>query len=70
MRWLICLALGFGIGGCVGALLATHVSNRALQWTFVGYLVILLAIILLRRPRPKVEAPRTKLKTCRCIGPR
>jgi uncharacterized membrane protein YfcA len=55
MRWLIFLALGFGIGGCVGALLATHVANRALQWTFVGYLVILEAIILLRPPRPKAE---------------
>ena len=53
MRWLVFLALGFGIGGCVGALLATHVANRALQWTFVGYLVILEAIILLRPPRPK-----------------
>src|ERR1700710_1227364 len=55
LRWLIWLARAFAVGGCVGALLATHVSNRALQWTFVGYLVILLAVVILRPPRPKVE---------------
>jgi uncharacterized membrane protein YfcA len=55
LRWLVWLAAGFAIGGCVGALLATHVSSRALQWTFVGYLVILGAIVVLRPPRPKVE---------------
>jgi uncharacterized protein len=56
LRWLIWLAIGFAIGGCVGAVLATHVSNRALQWTFVGYLVILETIVLLRPPRPKAAA--------------
>jgi uncharacterized membrane protein YfcA len=55
LRWLIWLAIGFCIGGCVGALLAVHVSDRALQWSFVGYLVILLTIVLLRPPRTKVE---------------
>ena len=55
MRWLIWLAVGFGVGGCIGALLAVHVPDRALQWCFVGYLVILLAIMLLRSPRPKVN---------------
>src|SRR3979490_2391873 len=55
MRWLVWLAIGFAVGGCVGALLATHVSDRALQWTFVGYLIILLAIVILRPRRPKLE---------------
>jgi uncharacterized protein len=55
LRWLVWLAVGFAVGGCVGALLATHVSDRALQWTFVGYLVILEAIVILCPPRPKVE---------------
>jgi uncharacterized protein len=55
LRWLVWLAVGFGVGGCLGALLATHVSDRALQWTFVGYLVILEAIVLLRPSRPKLE---------------
>jgi len=55
LRWLVWLAVGFAVGGCVGALLATHVSDRALQWTFVGYLVILEAIVILRPPRAKLE---------------
>jgi uncharacterized membrane protein YfcA len=55
LRWLVWLAIGFAIGGCIGALLATHVSDRALQWTFVGYLVILETIVILRPPRPKPE---------------
>jgi uncharacterized membrane protein YfcA len=55
LRWLVWLAIGFAVGGCVGALLATHVSDRALQWTFVGYLVILEAIVILRPPRRTVE---------------
>lgn len=55
LRWLIWLAIGFAVGGCVGALLATHVSERALQWTFVGYLVILLTIVVLRPSRSNIE---------------
>jgi uncharacterized protein len=51
LRWLIWLAIGFGAGGCVGALLAVHVPDRALQWCFVGYLVILLTIMVLRSRR-------------------
>ena len=55
MRWLAWLATGFAAGGCAGALLATRVADRALQWTFVGYLIILLAIVLLRPPRRHAE---------------
>jgi hypothetical protein len=55
MRWLIWLAIGFCIGGGIGALLAVHVPDRALQWSFVAYLLLLLALILLRPPRPKGE---------------
>jgi uncharacterized membrane protein YfcA len=54
-RWLTWLAIGFCIGGGVGALLATHVSDRALQWCFVGYLLILLTIVVSRPPRSKVD---------------
>jgi len=53
LRWLTWLAVGFAIGGCIGAVLATQVSQRALQWSFVGYLMILEAIVVLRPPRPK-----------------
>lgn len=59
MRWLIWLAAGFCVGGAVGALLASHVSDRALQWSFVGYLVILLAIVLLRSPQQQIENGET-----------
>ena len=69
MRWLAWLAGGFAIGGCVGALLATHVPDRALQWTFVGYLLILLAIVGLRPPRRQAEGGRLP-KTCHCHGRR
>lgn len=55
MRWLIWLATGFGVGGCIGALLAVHVPDRALQWCFVGYLAILIAIMLLRSQRSKSD---------------
>src|ERR1700710_2191410 len=53
LRWLIWL--GFAVGGCVGALLASHVSDRALKWGFVIYLVILLVIVLSRSARRKTE---------------
>jgi uncharacterized protein len=56
MRWLIWLAAGFCVGGAVGAILATHVADHALQWCFVAYLLVLVSLILLRPPRPKVEA--------------
>jgi uncharacterized protein len=56
MRWLTWMAVGFCFGGIVGALLASHVPDRTLQWCFVGYLLVLLAILLLRPPRAKTEA--------------
>jgi uncharacterized membrane protein YfcA len=62
LRWVIWLAVGFGIGGIIGALLATHVSDRALKWTFVGYLAILETLVILRPPRTKTAtgtAPET-----------
>jgi uncharacterized protein len=58
-RWLGWVAAGFGLGGCVGALLATDVSDRVLQWTFVGYLLVLLALLVVRsrRSSPALELP-------------
>jgi len=56
MRWLIWLSAGFCAGGIVGALLATNVPDRALQWTFAFYLTILIAIVVLRGSRAKPEA--------------
>jgi uncharacterized membrane protein YfcA len=51
LRWLGWLAAGFAAGGGVGALLATLVPDRLLQWTFVVYLVILTAVVILRSSR-------------------
>lgn len=51
MRWLIWLAAGFCVGGGVGAVLANQVADRALQWCFVGYLLLLLTLMLVRSPR-------------------
>jgi uncharacterized protein len=55
VRWLIWLAVGFCVGGGIGAILATHVADHALQWCFVAYLLALVTLILLRPPRPMVE---------------
>jgi uncharacterized membrane protein YfcA len=56
IRWLTWMAIGFCIGGIIGALLATHVPDRTLQWCFVGYLLVLLTIIVSRPPRPRTQA--------------
>jgi uncharacterized membrane protein YfcA len=55
IRWLIWLAVGFCIGGGIGAILATRVADHTLQWCFVAYLLVLIALMLLRPPRPKPE---------------
>ena len=55
LRSLVWLGTGFCAGGAVGALFATHVPDRVLQWCFVGYLLILLALILLRPSRAKPD---------------
>jgi hypothetical protein len=44
-RWVVCLSLGFLVGGVLGALLANTVPDRMLQWIFVGYLVVLMALM-------------------------
>ena len=55
VRWLVWLAVGFCIGGGIGAILATHVADHALQWCFVAYLLALVTLILLRPPRPQAK---------------
>src|SRR5215472_13109500 len=51
MRWLVVLTIGFLAGGIVGAFAASFASTRVLQWTYVAYLVILDAMLILRRER-------------------
>jgi uncharacterized protein len=47
-RWLVWLAPGFLLGGVAGAVVATHTSTLVLQWSYVGYLVALAGLLLVR----------------------
>ena len=51
LRWLIVLALGFAIGGVIGAYAADLASSSVLQWTYVAYLVLLDVMLIVRRER-------------------
>jgi uncharacterized protein len=62
LRWLIYLSAGFIVGGCVGAYFAGGVSDHALRWTYVGYLVVLWMIVALRaRSHSDKSRPDTSL---------
>lgn len=54
-RWLVWMTLGFVAGGLAGALAAGLVADAALRWTYVLYLALLLALLVLRRARPARE---------------
>ena len=66
LRWLIWLAVGFCIGGGIGAILATHVADHALQWCFVAYLLVLVTLIVMRPPTAEGRGAATS----RCRGGR
>ena len=53
--WFVLLGAGFLVGGVVGAEGAALASRRFLQWTYVLYLVVLLALIVARTPRREDE---------------
>jgi uncharacterized membrane protein YfcA len=48
LRWLLWLTSGFLLGGVAGATLAGRVSTAVLQWSYVGYLVALDVLLLVR----------------------
>lgn len=50
-RWVGYLGAGFAVGGALGALAAGGVPDRALRWTFVGYLVLLMVLMVVSRRR-------------------
>jgi uncharacterized protein len=56
-RWLAPLIPGFVAGGIAGAAAAASVSAATLRWTYVGYLVALDALLILRRPRREEGDP-------------
>ena len=68
-------ATGFVAGGVFGAFLASNISSRALQWTFVAYLLVL-AAILLARPKAALSGdvenarkePKQRILTLCIIG--
>ncbi len=53
--WFVLLGAGFLVGGVVGAEGAVLASRSFLQWTYVLYLVVLLALIVARTPRREDE---------------
>jgi hypothetical protein len=48
-RWLYLLVAGFFLGSIAGAVLSVHVTDQPLQWTYVGYLLLLEVLLLTRR---------------------
>ncbi|HMK71369.1 MAG TPA: sulfite exporter TauE/SafE family protein [Xanthobacteraceae bacterium] len=62
LRWLVLLTIGFVGGGIVGAYAASFVSRLLLQWTYVGYLVGLDAMLIARGARTVADQdqPATK----------
>jgi uncharacterized membrane protein YfcA len=51
LQWIAWIGLGFLIGGAGGGYAATAVSDSVLQWTYVVYLLALIALLILRRDR-------------------
>ncbi|MBW7967102.1 sulfite exporter TauE/SafE family protein [Bradyrhizobium sp. BR 10261] len=56
LPWVIWIGIGFLIGAVGGGHAAAAVSDAALQWTYVGYLVALIALLILRRDRKDAGA--------------
>jgi uncharacterized membrane protein YfcA len=57
LHWLVVLTIGFLAGGVVGAYGASFASSKALQWTYVAYLVVLDTMLILRRQGKGAEKP-------------
>ncbi|WFU69113.1 sulfite exporter TauE/SafE family protein [Bradyrhizobium sp. CB2312] len=51
LQWIIWIGIGFLVGGVGGGYAAASVSDSVLQWTYVVYLVALIALLILRRER-------------------
>jgi uncharacterized membrane protein YfcA len=48
MRWFLWLLVGFPLGSAMGALLARSASSAILEWSYVGYLAALAALLIVR----------------------
>lgn len=51
LPWIVWIGIGFLIGGAGGGYAAAAASEAVLQWTYVAYLVALIALLILRRGR-------------------
>src|SRR5215468_260180 len=51
LQWIAWIGSGFLVGGASGGYAAAAVSDSVLQWTYVVYLVALIAALVLRRDR-------------------
>ena len=51
LPWIVWIGLGFLLGGAGGGYAAAAVSDAVLRWTYVVYLVALIAMLLLRSER-------------------
>ena len=51
LQWIVWIGIGFLVGGAGGGYAAAAVSDAVLQWTYVVYLALLIAALLLRRDR-------------------
>jgi uncharacterized protein len=56
LRWFALLTTGYLAGGLAGACGASAVSDQALRWTYVAYLVVLDALLILRSLRSRQAA--------------
>jgi hypothetical protein len=52
LRAVIFPAIGFTLGGPVGALFAARFTDHELRWTFVGYLLLLALLSAIRGTNP------------------
>jgi uncharacterized membrane protein YfcA len=71
VRWLVWLAAGFPLGSTIGALLAARVSSVVLQWSYVGYLVLLVALLMSRNARERPSAmnkPRVRVSAASLLA--
>jgi len=51
LQWIVWIGVGFLVGGAGGGYAAAAVSDSVLQWTYVVYLVALIAALVLRGER-------------------
>jgi uncharacterized protein len=59
MRWLWFVSPGFVCGGVLGALFATQITGVTLRWGFVGYLVALEIVLIIRYRSARQLTPTT-----------